>query len=89
MPHACIMRTPKRSQKRSINARGTAAPPHTTSRSDEKSTGWFSEWRRMSFHTVGTPPENVGRSWAISRHSGSGWRKRPGKTKSAPTIHAA
>jgi hypothetical protein len=43
----------------------------------------------MSFHIVGTAPENVGRSISINRQSGSACKKRFGIMKSHPAIQPA
>ena len=77
-------------RSRSISARGTAEPPHTTKRSDERSTRVL----------VGVARAGRSRSsgrrrrrWAARldehRASGSAWRNRPGITKSAPASQPA
>ena len=89
MPHAWMMRTPCCRSKRSIRLRGTAEPPQTMSRSEERSIGFVSAKRPTSFQMVGTAPATVARSSAIRRQSGSGWRNRPGISRSAPVSHPA
>jgi hypothetical protein len=89
MPHAWMMVTPCFSWKPRISDSGTALPPHSTRRSELRSTGLPSQWWSMPVQMLGTAPANVGRSFSIMATSGSGCSSGPGMRKSAPTIHAA
>src|SRR3954468_23318897 len=81
--------TPSSESNRSISLRGTAEPPHATSRNDDASTGFFSAYCSKSFHTVGTAPAKVGFSVAMSFANGSACRYRSGMIIDAPTMSAA
>src|SRR6266513_2936025 len=72
-----------------MSERGTAEPPQMIMRSDDRSMGWVSPYRRMSFQIVGTAPENVTRSSATIRVSGSACKHAPGITRDAPHMNAA
>src|ERR1700730_16154285 len=68
---------------------GTAEPPAITRRRLERSVGCESTWRRTSFQIVGTPAAKLARSCSMKRERGSACRKRPGISRSAPSIQAA
>ena len=67
---------------------GTAEPPAMTRRRLERSVGCESTWRRTSFQIVGTPAAKLARSCSMKRERGSACRKRPGISRSAPSIQA-
>ena len=71
IPHACMIVIPWRSWYFCWSDSGTAEPPLSTKRIEERSVGWLSRYRRMSLRIVGTAPEMVGRSASMSRHIGS------------------
>src|SRR3954462_10440948 len=81
------MGTPTTSKQPSISARGTAEPPHITSLSDDRSADL--PLFNRSVNTVGTAPVKVGRVSSMIRLNGGACRNCCGKTRSAPTIHAA
>jgi hypothetical protein len=88
IPQPWTMSIPWRSSRPCISPCGTAAPPHTTTRSEEVSTSLSSRYWSTALHTVGTPAEQVTFSLSISRASGSPCRKRSGMTSEAPVIPA-
>ena len=87
IPHAWMMGTPKRSWYSRMRLSGTAEPPQSRRSTDDRSGGGSS--CATPCQIVGTAPENVTSSSAMSRARSAGSIRGPGSTSLLPAIAAA
>ena len=87
MPHACKIASPVCSRYASLNAFGTAEPPHGIARNEEVSLPFNSG--KTAIQIVGTPAATVTFSSTIKLAIALPDKSGPGITKLAPDATAA
>ena len=70
IPQACVMMIPNSSAYARITASGSAEPPQTSVRSDDRSPPAVRRWASTPCQMVGTPAPTVTFSVSISLHDG-------------------